>query len=334
MASKTAPKSTPAPAPKSVATPPSEGEKPLDTTLPDAGTEKGVNGPSEAPEALSIGTDYPYIEPLRYPIAIADDQLPMVAVLILTYERHAELSLTLQALRARLVYPPDRLRFYIADDASPSGTEALEGDPLFEGVTWLVNEINRGWGFTVNQALKLIHGDDAIDFVYFTEDDYVLTQNIDLVAAAAFMQEKRHVGLLRFRGTAGAPLVMHQFEADISAVVGPDWHEGEGSYVAGRLTYLQLDGHSPSAYLYSNGPHLRSKFFTKFYGYYSEGRQLGDTEEEYAIRVKGAMQQRPDDAPGIAILPDFIPMRFKHIGTSYQLTDADKGAKPGEPTGL
>lgn len=261
------------------------------------------------------------------------NELPDVTVVILTYERPDELRQTVAALREHLLYPAEKLHWLVADDASPGGVEQYKADPLFEGVRWLVNTENVGWGATVNAALNAVD----TDIVYFTEDDYVLTRDLDLWVGAALLTVKPNLGMLRYRSTGGLPIIYHQDEADLSGYApSADWKEGEGSYVTGRVTYEMLGNGSLTPYLYSNGPHLRTRRFMGFYGPYSQGRKLGDTEEEYAIRTLTMMRAQPNEAPGIAILPEWIPMHFQHIGQSYQLTAADKGENPTKvpPTGV
>lgn len=244
--------------------------------------------------------------------------LPDITVVILTYEREAELKLTLAALREHLQYPAAKLDILIADDASPGGVARYKRLADFKGVKWLVNEANLGWGATVNRALRAA----TTDLVFFLEDDYVLKRDLDLRIGAALLTVAPHLGLLRYYGVAGEQMVLHVFEAEIGALL-PDFRDGMSW--PGHLTYLQLDGGSPSPYLYSNRPHLRARAFTAFYGEYDEGRKLGATEEAYAVRVKTRMREQPDRAPGIVVLPENIVPVFDHIGQSYQLGDEDKG---------
>lgn len=245
-------------------------------------------------------------------------ELPDITVVILTYNRYDEIKQTMAALRKHLVYPGSRLHWLIADDASPGDYVArLKRLNDFKGVAWLVNETNAGWGATVNRALNSVN----TPLVFFTEDDYVLTEPLDLCIGAALLMSKPHLGYLHYYGTAGQHVVLHQFEADVAAYL-PGFQDALS--LPGKLTYLQLDGNSPSPYIYSNRPHLVSQAFHDYYGLYDEGRRLGETEEAYAVRVKGAMQADPTNAPGIAVLPAYITPKFNHIGRSYQHTEADR----------
>lgn len=244
-------------------------------------------------------------------------QFPAVTILICTYNRPDEIRATMEALIDNLAYP--NVRVLISDDSTPGRyLSSLKRLKAFKHwpTTFVSTEQNAGWGANVNNGLK--HVDT--DYVFFLEDDYVLTTPLDLRVGVALMEAKADLlGMVRYRATAGEHMVLHQFEADITGLI-PDFHEHH-AYVPGRVTYLQLDSGSPSLWLYSHGPHLKHKRFHVFYGAYPEGLKLGQTEESYAHRVKDGMKTH--GAPGIAILPGWVTMRWQHIGTSYQGTEAD-----------
>lgn len=242
---------------------------------------------------------------------------PEVSVVIVTYNRYKEIQATVSALRQRMEYPADKLRWLVADDGSPASVTArLRKLASFEGAEF-VSGPNVGWGANVNRALAKVE----TDYVFQIEDDYVLSEGrtLDLRAGVALLESKPDVGMLRYRGTAGTHVVLHQFEADVSPWL-PDVVEGEG--VPGKLSYLQLDSGSHSLYLYSHGPHLKRRGFHAFYGSYPENLRLGETEEAMAHQVKDKMKL--PGAPAITILPEWIALRWQHIGKSYQGTEADR----------
>lgn len=247
---------------------------------------------------------------------------PEITIVVCTYERPDCIRDTVSALASRFMYPPDKIWWMIADDVSPSGyAKELIYDPVFSpyaGVAVVSPPINSGWGVNVNNALRSV----TTKYIYFTEDDYVLTKELDARVPIAIMESHSHIGMLRLRGTAGDHMVFHQFEADIKDYI--DSHR-DGKGLPGKATYLQLDSGSPSLYLYSNGPHFRTTAFNNFYGPYREGLKLGATEETYAHIVKDGM--KTPNAPAIAILPEWIAMHFEHIGKSYQHTESDRGAR-------
>lgn len=251
--------------------------------------------------------------------------LPNVSIVIITYKRPEELQKTLDALKKNLEYPADKLTWIIADDHSGDDyQEMMSKYTRFHSLNlqWIVTSQNSGWGANANNVLRQVKD----DYVFFIEDDYVLKYPIDLRVGVAMLEKMPHVGMLRYRGTAGMHVVNHQFEVDISDYVAGH-HDGEG--VEGKVTYMLLDSGSPDLWLYSNGPHLKHRRFHDFYGVYPEGIPLGETEERYAHQVKDGMKRQ--GAFAIAIQPEFVTMRFQHIGKSYQGTEADIQPAPEEP---
>lgn len=254
--------------------------------------------------------------------------LPEIAIQVCTYDRFDEICQTVLALQELLRYPKDRVKLYICDDSSPASYfNRLKKLKLFKfwDTTFLSTEKNSGWGANVNHGLNQI----PQEYVFFIEDDYVLQRTLDLRIGVALLQQKPHLGMIRYRGSAGSNLVYHQFEAELSAYMNDSAFEGEPwtqsiHGLAWKLTYLHIGGGSPDLYLYSHGAHLKRRNFHEFYGLYPEGMKLGHTEEAYAHIVKDRMRGMSDRAPGIAILPEWIPMWFDHIGRSYQNTEKDK----------
>jgi len=249
---------------------------------------------------------------------------PIITICIITYRRPKEIRRTMDALLKQVNYPRDRLRWLIADDSS-GGTYItdLQSTPRYQtlNIECSTTPVNSGWGANANTALEYIarlHTDS--EFIFFIEDDYLLRKPLDLRVGAALMMQKPEIGMLRYRGTAGTHLVLHQLEADISDYL-PDYQDGVG--VSGKVTYCLIDGNSPSLYIYSHGCHLKRLSFHHFYGLYPEGIKLGHTEESYAHMVKDGMKRK--GAPCVAILPEWIALQFDHIGVSYQHTEEDKG---------
>lgn len=247
---------------------------------------------------------------------------PHVAIQLCTYNRPKEIKQVVEALIEHIDYPADKITLYVCDDSSPGNyTTALARNKLFKHwkTFFITTPQNSGWGANVNNGLKGI----SEDFIFFVEDDYVLKRPLNLRVGVALLQARTNIGMLRYRGIHGSHMVMHQFEADISPFY-------DGSYQAtpvsgiNRVNYLQLDSGSPDLYLYSHGPHLKRAIFHETHGQYPEGLKLGATEEAFAHRVKDRMRSDPNHAPAIAILDEWLPMWWDHIGVSYQNTESDK----------
>ena len=255
---------------------------------------------------------------------------PQIDILVVTYNRVRDIQLTIDALLRFVDYPADRLRFLIADDATPAapdGTgyaEALSQTETFKKIRYqfVPAPQNVGWGANVNRAIAYGAATGTGQYIFQMEDDYVLQRPLNLKAAVALMETVGHIGLLRFRGTGGEHFVFHEFEAQIGNWL-PDYREGVG--LPGRMTYFLFDGGSPALYIYSNSMHLKRYSFhwQQHYGLYREGAKLGETEEAFAHTVKDGMRDN-QFAPTVAILPEWIAMHWDHIGQSYQHTELDK----------
>lgn len=251
--------------------------------------------------------------------------LPQIAIQICTYDRYELIQKIVTSLQENIIYPPELITLYICDDSSPGKyLDKLRKLKLFKQpwtTVFLSTSENGGWGRNVNNGLKQIKE----ELIFFCEDDYFLMKPLDLRVGVALMQARENIGMLRYRGTGGDHLVYHQFEADLTEQLPTDvmYTEGAGS-LPNKCSYLQFDSGSHTLWLYSNGPHLKRASFHIAHGLYPEGLKLGETEEKFAHIVKDNMQTRPYDMPAIAILPDWIPMWWDHIGVSYQGTDKDK----------
>jgi glycosyltransferase involved in cell wall biosynthesis len=242
---------------------------------------------------------------------------PDVTILICTFNRPVEIVRTVEALKTNLSYS-GALHWLVCDDSSPSGYVAkLKKSKLFKdlGVEFVSTDGNSGWAANVNNGLAHV----GTDYVLFLEDDKELHAPLNLDVMVALMEVHNDIGLVRIKGTAGDHVVLHQFEADISAWM-PEFRHGYG--VQGNLTYLQLDSGSPSLWLYSNGMHLKHRRFHQFYGLYPTGLRLGATEEAMAHIVKNGMKQ--PGAPAIVILPEWVADQTEDFGQSFKDTEFDR----------
>lgn len=265
-------------------------------------------------------------------------EFPHIAMHILTFNRIDTLQRTLEALATHLVYPLDKLHIVISDD-STGGKYLSQIKRLKVLKEWgaasvdiISTDKRSGWGRHANYAMDWIRDSfPSTEYIFFCEDDYVLTEELDLRVGVALLENRPNIGMLRYRGTAGTHCVYHQFEADISNFI-PEYDESAGQST-GKLTYLQLDSGSPTLYLYSHGAHLKRfnlkdgySDFHGFYGLYPEGLALGLTEDSMCHITKDRMKL--DGAPAIAILPRHTYMIWQHIGISYQDSEHDIGVKP------
>lgn len=250
---------------------------------------------------------------------------PPVVLGVITFDRPDTIRATLSALAHHLTYSGP-LTVVIADDCTP-GRYLRDLAQWWEaqGYPWPLKTLstprNGGWGWNANHLLEYTFGTQRAGYLFMQEDDYVLSHPLDLDAGVALMETAPQLGMLRYRATAGTPMLYHQREADISAWK-PDYREYLG-YTLGRVTWLELLPQSPTLWLYSNGPHLKRASFHDVYGLYPERLKLGATEEAYAHIVKDKMLTHPN-TPRIGVLPAWVYMFWDHIGVSYQHTERDR----------
>lgn len=236
--------------------------------------------------------------------------MPRVAIQICTYSRPKEIRLCINALRRHLKY--DDLFWLVCDD-STGGSYLRDLKDEFPFLTCLSTPDRSGWGINVNEGLRYIYTILGIDYVYFTEDDYILSREIDLTSGLHLLTNSG-VGLLRYDGLAG-----HRLDLTLEEFPYSGHREGLGW---DKITYLRLLRSSQNLNIYSNRPHLKHRRFHDHYGLYPEGLTLGMTETSFAHIVRDRMTE--DGAPQIAALPEFILRYYDDIGVSFQLTPQDQ----------
>lgn len=255
---------------------------------------------------------------------------PIVTVVICTYNRPEEIRRTLGSLIRNLEYPGSRLHWHIADDGT-------DGDYVREVGEWLYSRLvitgeerisysitnRQGWGANVNAAMRAV----KTDYVYFTEDDYLLLRPLDLRPHVALMETQKNVGLVRY-GIAGHGLWTAVREADISEWLS-DFQENssnQGYSGAGKLSYLEIHPRMIAGeygfYRYSNRPHLKHRRFHEHYGLYPEGLPLARTEET----MNHVIAQHSEDGPVMVCPADWLLWHYDHIGVSYQGSAAEAEA--------
>ena len=252
---------------------------------------------------------------------------PDITILLVTYDRAAELTETIEALFEHLVYEgyddnfsdPSKLRWLVADDHSSGHyISTLKRKSIFKklDVQFSVTEKRSGWGANVNHALQQV----KTDYVLLCEDDQVLRKPLDLNVHAALMETKKEIGMMRLSGIDAHDLVLHSFEADVSAYL-PNRMDGYNNGITGRVNYYLIDYGSPGPYVYSNRPHLVHRRFLDFYGHVPEGLPLGETENARNASIRAKMAE--PGAPCIGVLSDQMHNWFEHIGVSRQRTAED-----------
>ena len=239
---------------------------------------------------------------------MAKQGIPLVDVLVITYDRLEVLTKTWRALKGRLHYP--NLRWVIADDHSPDDVAVAMREELQPDIFFRTRK-RSGWGINVNNALKNL----TSEFVFQVEDDYVLkSRHIDLMPGVDILARFPEFGMVRYGGIGGHDLTCRyrQIEAMPSAI----FDKAPTRYQIWEI--LKKESHF--LFVYSHAPHLKHRRFHTAYGYYAEGYKMGLTEEAFAHRFRDVQ-----DGPSIFVLPEFVSSGFVHVGKTRQHTKHDIG---------
>ena len=206
-----------------------------------------------------------------------------ITVILQTYQRTEYALRTIAAARELLHYD-GRLDWYVADDGSAPSHVAHILDALD---TPFGHSLRRGYGANANAAW------DAAEsaLTVWLEDDFVLTQPLDLTPHAYTLMDSPAVGMIRLGYIDGAMLQPAQ------------------TFAGRRYHTLARDWPDTSFYAFTGHPSLRHARYRDAYGRYPEGLTPGDTELAYAY------QYRIGEGP-LVVWPEGYPADgyFAHIG--------------------
>lgn len=244
--------------------------------------------------------------------------LPDISILILTFNRPAELRRTLNALIQNIAYD-GHIHWLVSDDSTGGNyLEDLRAEYPF--ITFISTPQRSGWGRNFNLAYQRL----ATSVFYFTEDDYLITRKLDFNPGVALLSLNPNIGLVRYDGIAGhVDMELILKEQAINRLV-PTFDQG--LKYATRYQYLEVQPVGACAFTYSNRPSLRHKRFHDTYGMYIEGYKLGDTELEYTMRVREVMRQNVNN-PRIVVPLEWTMNFYDDIGQSSQLSSNDIGER-------
>jgi GT2 family glycosyltransferase len=207
------------------------------------------------------------------------NDLPKIAIGMVTYKRTAEALRTIHSTCKNLMYPKELRSWYIGDDGSPNGHTELIQTTLQDNEESMIgshserlrlrdDEDTHNAGLGWNKVLGLCH--QYSDYVLWLEDDWDLNEPLDLVPYVKLLRDNENVGICTFR--------ILSVGADIHTV----GYEGQV-----YLKYLRN-----TQYAFSGNPYLRHARYTKFYGWFAEDRNPGLMElhqdDQYRLAVGDA----------------------------------------------
>lgn len=212
-----------------------------------------------------------------------------ITIILLTWERTDVALRTIAAAREFLRYSGDLL-WYVADDGSRPEHVAAVREAVGSEL-WGWHSVRRGYGGNANAAW--LEADKRGVLTLWLEDDWQLTQPLDLYPYAALLMESAEIGMVR----------LGNLNLDIR---GRTWaHNG--------LLYWKLDKepHIEGTPVFTGHPSLRHRRYRDAYGPYPEGLTPGETELGYAWQFRIGSP----DAPGIVWPADYPTWGlFAHIG--------------------
>lgn len=183
---------------------------------------------------------------------------PLLAILVITYNRLPLLRGTLQHLHEHLDYVGEKL-WVVADDGSDDGTPQTLAEE-FPAVQ-VVRSNRVGLGANGNAGLRFALS--RAEYVLQMQDDMHLLSHLDLHPHVEKLRADPTCGYIRLWGVAG-----HKYQGQLE----------------GR--YWRIWWHSPELYIPSDRPHLKHRRFHEWYGLYPEGLKTAETEEAWAHQCK------------------------------------------------
>lgn len=187
--------------------------------------------------------------------------------------------------------------FILADDGSPAPHIDRMSDLLVAERVIHTDAKRGGVGVSKNLALKEAY--EISDIVLLMEDDWELTQPLNMDRYIKFMQDNADVGMIRLGYLGGTTL--------------------QATYRGGDPfnTYWEL-ARGSDVYVYSGQISLRHQRFYNAIGYHKEGISPGEEELEYCIRYN-----KTENAPVILWPAEFGTTlnagAFKNIGMDSSL---------------
>lgn len=194
------------------------------------------------------------------------DKIP-VTVIVTTYApnegRAAIAEQTIKSFAENLIYPD--LRWIISDDGSPNHDEFMARLKVHVPTAETIN-INRGGvGKSKNTALKKAF--EASPIIFLSEDDWILTEKLDLLRHVQLLLDYEENSVIRFGYLGGTFTASYDGYGPFSNY----WflHQGSGVYI------------------YSGQVSLRHQRLYSAVGWHREDCSPGEEEIDFCIRYNG-----------------------------------------------
>jgi len=222
--------------------------------------------------------------PVAFPKSMP--QLPLVSVLFITYKRVGLLKHSLDSFLQNTDYP--NLELVVADDGSPARVQSEIKTLPFNRMC--LSSRNRGLGANTNAGLRFCAG----EYILQLQDDWDCRGPADYMGLAVDLMEAHpEFGLVNLSGDPHA--VEPRLEIPATA--------GECYWIPNNTGKQAL-----AWFVYSDGPHLKSRAFCDHLGPYKENCRMEECELDYAARFAN------QDYFRAAFFPCFYNRTFFHVG--------------------
>ena len=219
-----------------------------------------------------------------------ENDLPLVSVCVITYDRLPILQKTVSDFLERCTYPRDKLQLILCDDGSPQPVQDEMRKLPFD--KFLFAKTNEGLGKNTNKGIKLADG----QYILQLQDDWLLSGSENFIEKALeVFDEFPKIGMVRYESLYSNPYKIKQL------------HNGEPIWVL--QDDLELIKKSQDYASYTDRPHIKRKEFHQQLGYYREGVPMTKMEIDFVWRVAKQTDIKIAYIPGLNV--------FEHIGIDH-----------------
>ena len=231
-----------------------------------------------------------------------------LSVVVVTYNRSSLLEGALASVRAAASHLPTEweVEYLIADDCSDEPHKTAI-DHL-QGVRVVRPLLNSGLGANVNHALESSVG----QYVLQIQDDWVMEGGGPaLETLIRFMMHEPDVGIVQLTDVAGDAGFSDRFFEGVKFRV----------FENDLAPWRRPCGVRP----YSDCPHLKRREFISDIGSYREGCSMGETENDYKMRVANQSRWRVANPLGVTA--------WQHYGREVSLNPGGRQSRVSRVTG-
>ena len=191
------------------------------------------------------------------------DKPPKVSVVFITYNRPDFLVDSIKAIRNNCKYP--NLELIVSDDGTKPSIEKYLDNLAIDKLA--KSETNQGLGANSNKGIRAATG----KYILHHQDDFECVSSEPFIEKSIqIMKNHSDIGLVRLHHSTMFPNKI-------------DYELPDGTPYS-ILGFDQPKDMKNNIYIYSDHPHLKKSDFHDKSGYFTEGLEVGETEDEFCKR--------------------------------------------------